>query len=102
LTNSPEFMVKAGWYRHLHERFGAGMLMQHESGRVTLDGTETKGFTRFDLTLATRLLPGLTLNAALRNAFDAEIEYPGGAEHRQNTLRQDGRTFVLRLDARLR
>jgi iron complex outermembrane receptor protein len=98
LTNAPTILLKAGWYKSLTNRVGAGVLMQHEGGRMTLNGDETSAFTRFDGTLTGAITPGFKLSAAVRNIFDVDYAHPGGAEHRQNILPQDGRTFVVRLD----
>lgn len=102
LTNSPELLLKAGWYMHLHHRFGAGLFALRESGRRTLAGDKTNSFTKVDGTLTARLSPMLTVTGTIRNVLDTDYVHPGGAEHLQNTLKQDGRTFVVRLDAFLK
>jgi iron complex outermembrane receptor protein len=40
---------------------------------------------------------GLELSASIYNLFDTKYGYPGGDEHVQDVLYQDGRTFRLKL-----
>jgi len=39
----------------------------------------------------------LGASVAIRNLFDANYGTPGGVEHRQDILQQNGRTFTLML-----
>jgi iron complex outermembrane receptor protein len=67
----------------------------HVVGPVeTLNGAFTKSFAVPNLTLTTREFHDhLTLSAHVANLFDSKYGYPGGDEHRQNIIYQDGRTF---------
>jgi outer membrane receptor for ferrienterochelin and colicins len=71
----------------------------HYVGRVqTLNGSFTDAFVVPNLTLHTRdLRNGLNLSASVYNLFNSRYGYPGGDEHRQNILYQDGRTIRLGL-----
>jgi outer membrane receptor for ferrienterochelin and colicins len=49
-----------------------------------------------NVTVTTRQFgPGLSLSAHVGNLFDSDYAYPGGDEHRQNVIAQDGRTFRI-------
>lgn len=78
----------------VHRQLFAGMDL-HYVGRVeTLNGSSTNGFVVPNLTVTTRdFRNGVTMAANVYNLFDNNYGYPGGDEHRQNILYQDGRTF---------
>jgi iron complex outermembrane receptor protein len=71
----------------------------HYVGRVeTLDGSFTHGFIVPNLTLTTQdVRSGLSLSASVYNLFNRRYGYPGGDEHRQNIIYQDGRTLRVGL-----
>lgn len=101
LTNSPRHLAKlnataplpGGW---LH----AGAELQYTGARRTLAG-ETGGFWLGNLNLSTdRLAPGLEASLGVYNLFNRRYADPGGAEHLQDALRQDGRSIRLKLSYR--
>jgi len=47
-----------------------------------------------------RLLKNLDLSASVYNLFDKKYGDPGGAEHLQDIIDQDGRTFRVKLTYR--
>jgi outer membrane receptor for ferrienterochelin and colicins len=106
LTNSPRHMLKAGTTADLTRWLGAGMDTRYESGRRTLAGTETDPAFISDLHF---LLPAgsatsprgpidrLELSLRINNLFDASYATPGGVEHRQAAISQDGRTVSAEL-----
>jgi len=106
LTNSPRHMLKAGTTVDLTRWLGAGMDTRYESGRRTLAGTETDPAFISDLHF---LLPArsatsrrgpidrLELSLRINNLFDASYATPGGVEHRQAAIAQDGRTVSAEL-----
>jgi outer membrane receptor protein involved in Fe transport len=64
----------------------------------TLNGSSTNSFVVPNLTLTTRdLHNGVSLSASVYNLFNSQYGYPGGDEHRQNIIFQDGRTFRVGL-----
>ena len=99
-------MLKAGTAFDVTGWLGAGMDARYESGRRTLAGTETDDAFVTDLHL---LLPArsatsprgtlerLELSLRLNNLFDASFATPGGVEHRQAAIVQDGRTVSAEL-----
>ena len=106
LTNSPRHMLKAGTATDLSPWFGVGIDTRYESSRRTLAGTETEPAFISDLHF---LLPArsttsprgpidrLELSFRVNNLFDASYATPGGAEHRQAAIAQDGRTVAAEL-----
>jgi iron complex outermembrane receptor protein len=106
LTNSPAHMLKAGAALDVTTWLGAAVDTRHESGRRTLAGTDTDGVFVSDLHL---LVPARSsaasrgplgrMEASLRlnNLFDASFATPGGVEHRQAAIAQDGRNLSAEL-----
>lgn len=63
-------------------------------------GNLTVGYTVANFTLSGRkLLPWLEVSASVYNLFDKAYADPGGQEHVQDTIPQDGRTFRLKATA---
>ena len=98
LTNSPQHLVKAGVSFRV---FGFGYLslqILHESERLTLYDTRTKPFFLANLNLTTsRLFNHLRVSFLINNLFDTQFAYPGGYEHLQDAISQDGRNFIVKL-----
>lgn len=97
LTNSPRHLAKlnasaplpGGWLR-------AGAELQYTSARRTLSG-ETGGFWLGNLNLgAERLAPGLEASLGLYNIFNRRYADPGGTEHMQDAILQDGRSIRIK------
>lgn len=106
LTNSPAHMVKAGAAVDLTGWLAAGLDTRYESSRRTLAGTETDPafLTDLHLLVPSRTVGGvdgaldrLELSLRLNNLFDTEFATPGGVEHRQAAILQDGRTVSAEL-----
>jgi iron complex outermembrane receptor protein len=97
LTNSPKNILTAGASSPIGSRLTGALEVLHESGRRTLFDTSTEAWTVANVTATARIGFGLKAVAQLRNAFDTRYSYPGGIEHRQAAIEQDGRTFLLRL-----
>lgn len=97
LLNSPENV----WKAHLavpvfRQRAHAGLEVLYSSGRETLLRQTTADAWQVNFTLYSReILPGLDVSASIYNLLDQEYAFPGGPEHRQDILRQNGRTFGI-------
>jgi len=101
LTNSPRHLVKAALVLPLLKYFYASTLCQYESARTTVIGTKTDPFLLTHLTLTSRrLIDHLSVSLQIRNLFDSPYSYPGGPEHLQPSIPQNGREFSLRLEYR--
>ena len=106
LTNSPAHMVKAGAAVDVTKWLAAGVDTRYESSRRTLAGTETDPAFLTDLHLLVPsraagglggMLDRLELSLRLNNLFDTDFATPGGVEHQQAAILQDGRTVSAEL-----
>jgi outer membrane receptor protein involved in Fe transport len=102
LTNSPAHLVKGGLSARPVAWLGAGIVARHESSRRTLYGTTTDPYFLADLHLELSPFRGgaeraPSLQVRVENLFDADYATPGGVEHRQPAIRQDGRTVMVEL-----
>jgi iron complex outermembrane receptor protein len=99
LVNSPENLLKFGVTAPLYKaKIFATLEWDYMSDRITLGGQETKGFGTANFTLFTReLLKGVELSASVYNLFDVKYSDPGGPEHAQDTILQNGRTGRVKL-----
>jgi len=99
LVDSPRQMVKFNLLLPLFKRKAtAGLDVRYFSSRGTLAGNQANGFVLPNLTLvSTPIGKGWDLSASIYNLFNTTYGYPGGAEHLQDILYQDGRTFRLKL-----
>jgi iron complex outermembrane receptor protein len=106
LTNSPAHMLKGGAALDVAGWLATALDTRYESSRLTLAGTETDPAVITDLHL---LFPArasgarrgsrdrLELSLRLNNVFDASFATPGGVEHRQAAIAQDGRNLSAEL-----
>ena len=109
LTNSPRHMLKAGAAVDLPWRVTPALEMRYESSRLTLLGNRTDGFLLANLNLTARplarggksdFLHDVELGLRIENLFDTRYAHPGGTEHVQAAIEQNGRTFIARLTTR--
>lgn len=102
LSNSPQHMLK--WNVSLPliaEKLFAGIEARYLSNRVTLKGRNTGDFFVMNATLFSRnIFPGLEMSGSVYNLFDMRYRDPASEEHVQDAIRQDGRTFMIRLKYR--
>ncbi len=97
LSNSPRNVFKAMVSADLFGAVTAGARFRCESPRLTVYGTETPSYCLTDLNLTSKPLSGFSLSLAVRNLFDRRYATPGGVEHLQPAIEQDGRSFVGRV-----
>jgi iron complex outermembrane receptor protein len=101
LTNCPSHIVKLGFSLPLLRHFYGSAEFLYETDRITLYDTRTDPYLLTNLTLSTRKVAGhLSLSLQARNLFDVEYGTPGGYEHVQDIIMQDGRAFIVRLEYR--
>jgi iron complex outermembrane receptor protein len=109
LSNSPVHMLKSGAGFELARWLGASVQSRYESGRRTVYGTSTDPSMVTDLHLlvpahtparSARSLDRLQLSLRVSNLFDASWATPGGVEHRQAAIVQDGRTVSAEVRCR--
>jgi iron complex outermembrane receptor protein len=109
LTNSPDHLFKLGLAAEVSSRVSAAAELRYESGRRTVQATRTDPFLITNLNLEVHPfgrvgatggvadLEGFDLAVRLTNLFDKRYAYPGGTEHVQAGIEQDGRAVMVRL-----
>lgn len=95
LANSPTHLFKALLSLPLYrDRLYLSALVNYLTERRLVDGGTLPGHVTADVTLLARELPrGFTVSLSVRNLFGARFSDPGGEEHLQRAIPQDGRTF---------
>ncbi len=102
LTNSPLHILNFGLSYPLFNIVNTSIEGNYESGRRTIYDTFTSDFFTMNLNFATRqLLDRFKVSFTVKNLFDKEYYYPGGFEHIQNAIRQNGRMFYFKIQANL-
>jgi outer membrane receptor for ferrienterochelin and colicins len=99
LTNSPMHLAKLDLIIPLiQKKVFLGIEEQYTSKRKTLAGNEEDDFFITNVTLFSQdLLKGLKASASVYNLFDKKYSDPGSEEHVQDSIRQDGLTFRVKL-----
>jgi iron complex outermembrane receptor protein len=97
LINSPENLARAGISTPTSRRFQGALELLYESGRKTLGGNHTPGVTLTNVTLSTALRTSLRLSATVKNLLNVNYATPGGPNHTEDTIPQNGRTFLVTL-----
>ncbi len=98
LTNSPTHVFRAGFEGAVANRLSAACEVQAESKRITVQGYATPAFGLLNVTVRYNTpIPGLGARLRCTNVLDAPYAYPGGYEHLQNAIAQDGRMFLFTL-----
>jgi iron complex outermembrane receptor protein len=102
LTNSPHHLAKLNLIAPLYEdKTFAGIELQYTGKRKTLGGKEADDYLLANLTLfRSELIKGLEISGSIYNLFNKKYSDPGGVEHLQDLLSQDGRSFRLKLTYR--
>ena len=79
----------------------AAAQLQYETGRVTVYHKRTDSYLLTNIHLSTTPLFGhLELSFLVRNLFDVDYRLPGGFEHIQPAIIQDGRNFAVKLECK--
>lgn len=95
ITNSPRHLAKINLsVPFLAEKLVAALEIQYTSSRETLQGVRSGGFGVANLTLLSRAWKkGPSLSLSIFNLLDKKYADPGGAEHLQVVIPQDGRSL---------
>jgi len=101
LTNSPDQAVKLGASCPLFGPLHLSGELLYETGRRTVQDSRTSSYFLSNLTLSADAgrIPVRVL-AQVRNLFDVNYGTPGGFQHRQDEIIQDGRNYAVRLEYR--
>lgn len=95
---SPENVAKAQVSVPLWEKVSASAELIYAGDRVTLAGARTGDMWLVNATLLDREIGRhLEVSASLYNVLDQRYSHPGGTEHVQDQIQQEGRTFLLKL-----
>jgi iron complex outermembrane receptor protein len=99
LTNSPAHLAKLNLILPLvRESFFINPELQYTSRRKTLARSHSDDFLIANLTVFSQnLIKGLEISGSVYNLFDKKYGDPGAGEHIQDVIRQDGRTYRLKL-----
>jgi iron complex outermembrane receptor protein len=108
LTNSPSHLVKLGIIWPVLRHFYVSGELQHETARATVYQTKTDSYLLANLNLAVRprlesdspaasLLNHMRISLLIKNVFDVSYKTPGGFEHKQPGILQNGRNFMMNL-----
>jgi iron complex outermembrane receptor protein len=101
LSNSPGQLAKGQFSTMFWgDRIVPALDLRYTGPRRTLAGNATGGYTVANFTLSGRkLLPGLEASASVYNLFGKAYADPGGQEHVQDTIPQEGRSFRVKVTA---
>jgi iron complex outermembrane receptor protein len=97
MINSPAILAKAGLSTPTSARLQAALELQYESGRRTFGGAETSSHLLTNLSCSTALNPWLSVSATVKNLFNLQYATPGGVDHPEDTIPQNGRTVLFRV-----
>lgn len=99
LTNSPCHTAKLGLVYPILKYLYASVQLLYETERITIYETETDPYLLTNIHLSTKpLFDRLTFSFLIRNLFDVDYRLPGGFEHVQPAIAQDGRNFAIKLE----
>jgi outer membrane receptor protein involved in Fe transport len=97
MVNSPTSLSKAGVSTPTSRPLQGALDLIYESGRQTLAGFDTSSVFLTNLTLSAALWRTVRLSVAVKNLMNTPYSTPGGPAQIEDTLAQNGRTFILRL-----
>lgn len=101
-SNSPEHLLKLNVIVPIYrDKVLTGFELQYTSETENLLHQRTAGYLIANWTLFSReLVKGLEASGSIYNIFDNKYAFPGGPEHLQQSIPQDGRTFRFKLTYR--
>lgn len=99
LVNSPVHLAKLdGMLPLANDLVRAGLSLRFVGSRATRSDARAGSYALADLTLTSeRLIPGAAVSASIYNLLDRTYSDPVSDAHLQDTIRQDGRSFRLKL-----
>jgi outer membrane receptor for ferrienterochelin and colicins len=98
LTNVPEHLFKCGLAWRSAYGISLGTEIHYETKRLTIHGTWTTPFLIDNIFMSYRFCHE-TCQTTLKitNVFNTSYSYPGGYEHLQNSIQQDGRMMEIQV-----
>jgi len=112
LSNCPHHLVRMGVTCDLRRYLEVAVRGQYESARTTIYRTKTDPYSLAGVGVVLKprhqtgsgtgaLFNHLAVSLWINNLFDVTYRTPGGVEHRQPALAQNGRNFVMKLQYEL-
>ncbi len=95
--NSAANLAKAGISTPTSRPLQGAVELVYESGRKTLAGNATAGEMLANATFSAALRPSLRFSITVRNLLNTRYATPGGPAQPEDTIAQNGRTFLLSL-----
>jgi iron complex outermembrane receptor protein len=96
-SNSPRYLLKGGLSNSPWAPFHVGVEGTFEAARRTRDGATTNPFLLVNATMSKLVGKSFRVALTAHNLFNTDYSNPVGPELRPQSIRQDGRTFTLRL-----
>lgn len=102
LSNSPASLAKLNLIVPLiSDKLMGGLESRYMSRRDTFSGNQAKEVFLTNISLfSPKLLKGWELSGQVSNLFNYHYGDPGGGDHLQDTIEQNGRTFWIKLKYR--
>ncbi len=99
LSSSPRNLAKLNLSVPLYrDKIFTGVELQYQGGVKTITGRSESDFLTANLTLfSQKIVKGLEVSASVYNLFDTKYGYPGAEDHLQEVIRQDGRSFRIKM-----
>lgn len=99
LPNSARHLVKLNLVAPvIRDKLYLGLEEQYTGAKRTLSGSSTRDFFITNLTLYSRnLLDSMEISGSVYNLFNTGCAAPGGGELIQDSIRQDGRSFRVKV-----
>ncbi len=98
ISNSPKHLAKLGFVLPVFENISIASNINYESKRLTVYDTYTKDFLLVNMNLHIgKLLDHFDLAFGVNNLLNATYKLPGGYEHEQPSIAQNGRNYCFTL-----
>jgi outer membrane receptor for ferrienterochelin and colicins len=100
LSSSPRHLAKLNLSVPIYrDKIFTGLELQYHGAVKTITGRRESDFLTANLTLFShQIIKNLEVSASVYNLFDAKYGYPGAEDHLQDVIRQDGRSFRIKLN----
>jgi len=100
LSNAPSVIFRVGLNGPVRPRVEAALQGRVETGRLTVTGLRTSAVGLIDVGVTYDIASRFSVAGFLDNALDQEYAHPGGLEHRQDAIVQNGRRWRVQLRVR--
>lgn len=99
LTDSPSHLMKLGFSNSLFKKFYTAVEFEYEASRTNVYGKKNNEFLLTTINFSSKpLFRHIKFSFLVRNLFDVRYALPGGFEHIQQGIFQDGRNYSVKMD----